>query len=124
VYQEIYFQLFEKKKNFRKYEDLMAMYGMRSSKLQSRNEHLIMPFESPLLRKLAFSKLTDATKTKFSMTRSLRLDLLDRILKCSKSKLSRTIIIIIRPTSNNSILANLPALIHNYKLHRASEARI
>jgi hypothetical protein len=63
----------------------MAMYGMRSSKLQPRNDHLIMPFESPLLRKLAFSKLTDATKTKFSMTRSLRLDLFDRVMKCSKS---------------------------------------
>jgi hypothetical protein len=63
----------------------MAMNGMDSSKLKTGNDQLVMPFESPLLRKLAFSKLTDATKTKFSLTRSLRLDLADRALKCSKS---------------------------------------
>jgi hypothetical protein len=63
----------------------MAMNGLESSKLKSRKDQMVMPFENPLLRKLAFSKLTDATKTKFSMTRSLRLDLIDRVKKCSYS---------------------------------------
>jgi hypothetical protein len=74
-----------KNKHCRKYEHLMTMNGMDSSKLKSGNDQLAMPFESPLLKKLAFSKLTDATKAKFSITRSIRLDLADRALKCSKS---------------------------------------
>jgi hypothetical protein len=68
----------------RKYEHLMALNGMDSSKLKSRNDQLIMPLDLPLLRKLAFSKLVDATKTKSSMTNALREFLSDKTMNCSK----------------------------------------
>jgi hypothetical protein len=70
----------------RKYDHLMALNGMDSTKLKSSNEQLVLPFESPILRKLAFTKLVDATKTKASMIQTLRVYLLDRVTNCSKRK--------------------------------------
>jgi hypothetical protein len=62
----------------------MALNGMDSSKLKSRNDQLIMPLDMPLLKKLAFSKLVDATLAKASMSNILREFLNDKAMNCSK----------------------------------------
>jgi hypothetical protein len=63
----------------------MAMYGMDSKKMKSGNQQMVMPFESLLLRKLAFSKLVDATAKKSLMARQFRNQIIEKIVQCYES---------------------------------------
>jgi hypothetical protein len=65
----------------------MALNGINIAefKSKSRNQQMIMPFENPLLRNLAFSKLVDATMQKNSMSGMIQRELLDKIRICLQS---------------------------------------
>jgi hypothetical protein len=65
----------------------MALNGINSSQFQSSNNQQIqMPFESPLLRKLAYSKLVDATMQKVLISKIIKREVMQKIKGCIQSK--------------------------------------
>jgi hypothetical protein len=76
-----------KENYFSKYEDIMALSGINSTAFnnKNRNHPMTMPFESPILRKLAFSKLVDATTKRAMLTRIIQRELMQKTRKCLRS---------------------------------------
>jgi hypothetical protein len=59
----------------------MEMNGINRTKFKSPEQQLI-PFENKLLKKLAFSKIVEATMSKSALTSIFRLDLMGKIKEC------------------------------------------
>jgi hypothetical protein len=74
-----------KRKYFSKYDDIMALSGFNATAFKTKKQQMSVPFESPLLRKLAFSKLVDATAKRSSMSRVIQRELLQKTRKCLRS---------------------------------------
>jgi hypothetical protein len=65
----------------------MALNGINITAFKSQNQQkqMTLPFESPVLRKLAFLKLVDSTAKKAMLSRIIQRELLQIIRKCLRS---------------------------------------
>jgi hypothetical protein len=72
---------------FSKFNVILALSGINVTAFNNNNKKqpMAMPFESPLLRKLAFTKLVDATAKRVSMASVIQRELIQKIRKCLRS---------------------------------------
>jgi hypothetical protein len=63
----------------------MALNGISINASKSKEHQTLLPFDSLLLRKLAFSKLVDSTAKRALLSRIVQRELLEKTRKCIKS---------------------------------------
>jgi hypothetical protein len=73
---------------FSPFEQLIELHGINASSKSGKNRlsEIISTYESPIAKKLVFSKLKDTIMSKYLLTRTLRRELMDRVQKCLKGK--------------------------------------